>query len=75
MWSSRWIENWQGKPKYSEKTRPNSTLSITNPILRYLGWIPGFRSENRAAVIVWDRLLMDEPFHEMQEILKQERRV
>jgi hypothetical protein len=22
MWSSRWKENWQGKAKYSEGTRP-----------------------------------------------------
>jgi hypothetical protein len=22
VWSSRWNENWQGKPKYSEKTWP-----------------------------------------------------
>jgi hypothetical protein len=27
MWSSQWNENWQGKPKYSEKTFPNATLS------------------------------------------------
>jgi hypothetical protein len=31
MWSSRWNENWQGKPKYSEKTCPSATLSTTNP--------------------------------------------
>jgi hypothetical protein len=31
VWSSRWNENWQGKPKYSEKTRPSTTLS-KNPI-------------------------------------------
>jgi hypothetical protein len=24
-------ENWQGKPKYSEKTCPSTTLSTTNP--------------------------------------------
>jgi hypothetical protein len=26
VWSSRWNDNWQGKPKYSEKTSPNSTF-------------------------------------------------
>jgi hypothetical protein len=26
-----WNEDWQGKPKYSEKTRPSATLSTTNP--------------------------------------------
>jgi hypothetical protein len=30
VWSSRWYE-WQGKPKYSEKTCPSATLSTTNP--------------------------------------------
>jgi hypothetical protein len=29
--SSRWDENRQGKPKYSEKTCPSATLSTTNP--------------------------------------------
>jgi hypothetical protein len=28
---SRWSENWQGKPKYSEKTYTSATLSTTNP--------------------------------------------
>jgi hypothetical protein len=27
----RWNEDWQGKPKYSEKTCPGATLSTTNP--------------------------------------------
>jgi hypothetical protein len=31
MWSNRWNTNWQGKPKYSEKTCPSATLSTTNP--------------------------------------------
>jgi hypothetical protein len=31
LWSSRWNEDWQGKPKYSEITSPSATLSITNP--------------------------------------------
>jgi hypothetical protein len=26
-----WNEDWQGKPKYSEKTCPSATLSTTNP--------------------------------------------
>jgi hypothetical protein len=30
LWSSRWNENWQGKPKDSEKTCPSATLSTTN---------------------------------------------
>jgi hypothetical protein len=31
LWSSRWNEDLQGKPKYSEKTCPSATLSTTNP--------------------------------------------
>jgi hypothetical protein len=31
VWSSRWMENWQRKPKHSEKTCPSATLSTTNP--------------------------------------------
>jgi hypothetical protein len=30
--STRWNENWQGEPKYSEKTGPSATLSTINPI-------------------------------------------
>jgi hypothetical protein len=36
LWSNRWNVNWQGKPKYSEKTCPSATLSTTNPTLRGL---------------------------------------
>jgi hypothetical protein len=31
LWSNWWNEDWQGKPKYSEKTRPSATLFTTNP--------------------------------------------
>jgi hypothetical protein len=30
MWRSRWNENWQGKPKFSDKICPSATLSTTN---------------------------------------------
>jgi hypothetical protein len=30
VWSSRWNENWQGKPKHSEKLCPSVTSSTTN---------------------------------------------
>jgi hypothetical protein len=43
VWCSRWNENWQGKPKYSEKTCPNTTLSTTNPTWPHLGSNPGHR--------------------------------
>jgi hypothetical protein len=42
-WSSRWNENWQGKPKYSEKTYPTFTLSTTNPTWPDLCLTPGHR--------------------------------
>jgi hypothetical protein len=29
FWSNWWNEDWQGKPKYSEKTCPSATLSTT----------------------------------------------
>jgi hypothetical protein len=37
VWSSRRNENWQGKPKYPEKTCPSATLSTTNPNWPELG--------------------------------------
>jgi hypothetical protein len=41
VWSSWWNENWQGKPKYSEKTCASATLSTTNPTWSDLGSNPG----------------------------------
>jgi hypothetical protein len=35
LWSNWWNEDWQGKPKYSEKTCPSATLSTTNPTWPY----------------------------------------
>jgi hypothetical protein len=40
VWSSRWNENWQGKPKYLEKTCPSATLSTTNPTYPDPRWNP-----------------------------------
>jgi hypothetical protein len=48
MWSSRWNEKWEGKPKYSEKNCPSSTLSTTNPTWPVLGSKPG-RSDRKPA--------------------------
>jgi hypothetical protein len=39
-----WNENWEEKPKYSEKTYPSATLFTTNPTLPYLGSKPDRRS-------------------------------
>jgi hypothetical protein len=43
MWSSGWNENRQGKPKYSQKTCPSSTLSTTYSTWRDVGSNPGRR--------------------------------
>jgi hypothetical protein len=39
----RWNEDWQGKPKYSEKTCQSATLSRTNPTWPDPGSNPGRR--------------------------------
>jgi hypothetical protein len=49
LWSSRWNENWQGKPKYSERAYPSATLSTTNPAWPHLGSNPGNRGGKPAA--------------------------
>jgi hypothetical protein len=43
VWSSRWNDNLQGKPMYSEKTCPSATLSSTNPTWPDPGSNPGRR--------------------------------
>jgi hypothetical protein len=48
LWSSRWNEDWQGKPKYSEKTCSNATLSTTNPTWLDLWSNPGRRGGKAA---------------------------
>jgi hypothetical protein len=41
FWSNWWNKNWQGKPKYSEKTYPSATLSTTKFQMRDPVSIPG----------------------------------
>jgi hypothetical protein len=48
LWSSWRNEDWQGKPKYSEKTCPSATLSTTNPTWPDLGSNPGRRGGKAA---------------------------
>jgi hypothetical protein len=49
-WRSWWNERfWQGKPKYSEKTCPDATLSTTNPTCQT-------RARTRAAAVGSQRL-------------------
>jgi hypothetical protein len=38
LWSNRWNENWQAKPKYSKKTCPSATLSTTKPTTNLLSY-------------------------------------
>jgi hypothetical protein len=50
-WRSWWNERfWQGKPKYSEKTCPDATLSTTNPTCQT-------RARTRAAAVGSQRLI------------------
>jgi hypothetical protein len=48
LWSSRWNEDWQEKPKYSEETCPSVTSSITNPTWPHLGSNPSRRGGKSA---------------------------
>jgi hypothetical protein len=43
LWRNWWNKDWQGKPKYSEKTYPSATLSTTNPTWLDPGLKPGRR--------------------------------
>jgi hypothetical protein len=43
LWRNWWNEDWQGKPKYSEKTCPSVTFSTTNPTWLDPGSNPGRR--------------------------------
>jgi hypothetical protein len=43
LWRNWWNEDWQGKPKYSEKTCPSATLSTINPTWPDPGSNPGRR--------------------------------
>jgi hypothetical protein len=43
LWSKWWNEDWQRKPRYSEKTCHSATLSTTNPTWPDPGSNPGRR--------------------------------
>jgi hypothetical protein len=52
LWRNWWNKDWQGKPKYSEKTCPSATLSTTNPT-----WLdPGLNSGCRGGKPATNRL-------------------
>jgi hypothetical protein len=48
LWSNWWNEDWQGKPKYSERTCSSATLS-TNPTRLDPGSKPGRCGEKPAS--------------------------
>jgi hypothetical protein len=48
LWRNWWNEDWQGKPKYSEKTWPSATLSTINPTCLDPGSNPGRRGGKSA---------------------------
>jgi hypothetical protein len=50
LWSNWWNEDWQGKPKYSEKTCPSATLSTTNSTWPDPGSNPGRRGGKPATI-------------------------
>jgi hypothetical protein len=51
--SSQWNENWQGKPKYSERTGPSTTLSTTNLTIPVVGSSPGRRCLESRRLTAW----------------------
>jgi hypothetical protein len=52
LWRNWWNESWQGKPQYSEKTCPITTLSTTNPT-----WLdPGLNPDRRGGKPATNRL-------------------
>jgi hypothetical protein len=55
LWRNWWNEDWQGKPKYSEKTCSSATLSTTNPT-----WLdPGLNPSRRGRKPATNRLSYD----------------
>jgi hypothetical protein len=41
LWRRRWNVDWQGKPKFSDKTCPNATFIITKSHMTRPGFEPG----------------------------------
>jgi hypothetical protein len=51
-----WNEDWQGKPKYSEKTCPSATLSTTNPTWLDPGLKPATNRLSYGAALLYTKL-------------------
>jgi hypothetical protein len=45
FWSNWWNDDWQGKPKYSEKTCPSATFSTTKSHMTRLEYYTAFYSQ------------------------------
>jgi hypothetical protein len=64
VWSIWCNENWEGKPKYSEKTCPSATLSAMNLTWPHLGRNHGRRGGKRATNRMnYDMALFIVPLH------------
>jgi hypothetical protein len=53
FWSNWWNENWQGKPKYSEKTYPSATLSTTKSHMTRPGLEPRTAAVGSQRLTAW----------------------
>jgi hypothetical protein len=65
-WRIWWNEDWQAKPKYSEKIYPRATLSTTNPTCQT-------RDRTRAAAVGSQRLTawpMARPWRRLPSLIK-----
>jgi hypothetical protein len=57
LWRNWWNKDWQGKPKYSEKTYPSATLSTANPTWLVPGLNPSREAECYVCAVVSSDLL------------------
>jgi hypothetical protein len=53
FWSNWWNKNWQGKPKYSEKTCPSATLSTTKSHMTRPGLEPRTAAVGSQRLTAW----------------------
>jgi hypothetical protein len=53
LWSNWWSEDWQGKPKCSEKTCPSATLSTTKSHMTRPGFEPRTAAVGSQRLTAW----------------------
>jgi hypothetical protein len=66
FWSNWWNEDWQGKPKYSEKTCPSATLSTTKSHMTRPGLEPRTAAVGSQRLTAW---AMARAFYSVTEIV------